>query len=1372
MGTGQEAILRAMEETQETPPAGKPSTQPGAKVRRSRRLLRWALVGILLLPGFLWLSRGILLHPLVSTLTPWAGGQFLNARCSLEEISGDWWHGLKLRGVQLQGDQGLGGLRSFKAQEVRLEWDLGEWVRGEPSWLRLIAIQQPLIELTLKGGDPNSPSTGLPSIPLWFPAIQITDSSIDMEASGGALSIRNLGILGRPEGEVWQGDLGPFDCKWTTPGQEPLALTLAMDLNWDGRVLELEAVELDNAPILGPSTVRLDHLAEGAFEFSLRPLGPLAGGHIHGVMEGQAVGIGVDLKRVDLAELRGLLNPLLATILPADTLILGSASLDAAISLNLNDLLASSGSVRLLGENLRVGGTVLSDLEVRAQLADGIWTVPEIDARSPKNILYGRDLSAPLSTSHGPEFLRDITGILRAEGTNLPAFWGDADHEHPDHRFDLALTVAEGKLQVSEGQLEVSGGNARIDRAVIDLVPKANTPATIEADLELDFPELSALGELLDQPQWSGQLEGELHAQGELLRPEGVIRLNGIGVRFGDVDMGDLQILARADHERITLTDFHTKASGAQVDATGSFLWSGQRLEQVQLAVSVTEAGRWLMPVEPGGSFELRAQLDGPWKLPSGEISVLGDGLVLQGSPLKAVDLRAQVTNGVVSAPNLEISSEHLTVIAGLEASLPTTQGGTAITLTRLGFAVDGSGQLALANPAQLKLHPTGWNLERLSLVGPAGILEADLASDETGSLNAKIISRDLNPMGIINGWQLQTFHVEGVTSDLDLAWSNDGLRAETTGNIRQIQLPGSSQAMALEWDFFSGDGYLSINNLSLVSGTHPVVSASGSLPLNLLAEDLLSPGVADLAASIDWPETLPIPLGSHSLHGGLKGQLSVQGPWENLMAGLDLQAPALNLQGPNVPDEIANTPAVLVGSVTLGPTGLHVTDLLATVGPDTTLQLDGHLDLANDLYRWRAPDFQILDGAMSGEVEAHVPNMAQLQPLLPNLRRLGGNLDLSASLAGSLGDPRLDGQLVISEGQFKEGNAPPIERLHLRAQLETERIVVHELSGELGSAPFEGSGSLVFEEASEPTLLLDLKGTNVLLVRNSKLRLRADALLNIEGPLSALHTSGKIGLRGGRYTSRVQLLGGFDGSPTFESQISGVHIAPFPDGALANMTFDLDLSTIDPVRVDMNIFRGDATINMRLSGDGRGILPEGSVYLEDSVVNLPSGQLELIAGHLEFTAGNPFFPAIEVLSESRLMGHDVTVQVSGNIDQPLVQLSSVPALAPDELLLLVVTGTLPAGSGLNEAVQAVTVYIAQDLIQYWLDDGGQGPSIADRLEVESGRNVSETGLVTIEARLRLRDEFLYSGGHLWLVAERDRYEAYGGGLRFSLDLD
>jgi hypothetical protein len=64
-------------------------------------------------------------------------------------------------------------------------------------------------------------------------------------------------------------------------------------------------------------------------------------------------------------------------------------------------------------------------------------------------------------------------------------------------------------------------------------------------------------------------------------------------------------------------------------------------------------------------------------------------------------------------------------------------------------------------------------------------------------------------------------------------------------------------------------------------------------------------------------------------------------------MAGLDLQAPALNLQGPNVPDEIANTPAVLVGSVTLGPTGLHVTDLLATVGPDTTLQLDGHLDLA-----------------------------------------------------------------------------------------------------------------------------------------------------------------------------------------------------------------------------------------------------------------------------------------------------------------------------------------------------------------------------------------------------------------------------------------
>ena len=48
---------------------------------------------------------------------------------------------------------------------------------------------------------------------------------------------------------------------------------------------------------------------------------------------------------------------------------------------------------------------------------------------------------------------------------------------------------------------------------------------------------------------------------------------------------------------------------------------------------------------------------------------------------------------------------------------------------------------------------------------------------------------------------------------------------------------------------------------------------------------------------------------------------------------------------------------------------------------------------------------------------------------------------------------------------------------------------------------------------------------------------------------------------------------------------------------------------------------------------------------------------------------------------------------------------------------------------------------------------------------------MSESGLLTLEARFRTADAVLLADDHLWIVAERDEFEDYNAGLRFSLDL-
>ena len=60
------------------------------------------------------------------------------------------------------------------------------------------------------------------------------------------------------------------------------------------------------------------------------------------------------------------------------------------------------------------------------------------------------------------------------------------------------------------------------------------------------------------------------------------------------------------------------------------------------------------------------------------------------------------------------------------------------------------------------------------------------------------------------------------------------------------------------------------------------------------------------------------------------------------------------------------------------------------------------------------------------------------------------------------------------------------------------------------------------------------------------------------------------------------------------------------------------------------------------------------------------------------------------MVGSTRLAGYDVTVALTGDYDQPEVQLSSAPSLAPEDLLLLVLSGQPPSlGGGIEAAGQS-----------------------------------------------------------------------------------
>ncbi|RME74378.1 MAG: hypothetical protein D6776_05380 [Planctomycetota bacterium] len=136
------------------------------------------------------------------------------------------------------------------------------------------------------------------------------------------------------------------------------------------------------------------------------------------------------------------------------------------------------------------------------------------------------------------------------------------------------------------------------------------------------------------------------------------------------------------------------------------------------------------------------------------------------------------------------------------------------------------------------------------------------------------------------------------------------------------------------------------------------------------------------------------------------------------------------------------------------------------------------------------------------------------------------------------------------------------------------------------------------------------------------------------------------------------------------------------------------------------------------------------------------------------------------------MLGYDITIEVEGSYDQPEITLASVPALEQTDLLTLLLTGRPPREDQLGRtglrAGRAIALYVAKDVLAALLDSESAeaGESLLDRLTLEFGRDVTRSGGETIEARFRIADHWLTSRDTVYLTAEQDAYDHFGGGLR------
>jgi translocation and assembly module TamB len=399
-------------------------------------------------------------------------------------------------------------------------------------------------------------------------------------------------------------------------------------------------------------------------------------------------------------------------------------------------------------------------------------------------------------------------------------------------------------------------------------------------------------------------------------------------------------------------------------------------------------------------------------------------------------------------------------------------------------------------------------------------------------------------------------------------------------------------------------------------------------------------------------------------------------------------------------------------------------------LGGTASLPLDpgGTLEAAFALPDWSPasglPPGQPLRGRLEGQVV--LPDA--LAALVPAIAEVAGTLDLALALAGTLGQPRLDGNLQLLDASV----LAPAAGIHLEdiqgelrsTDLDRLGFTLQARSGE-GQATVEGSVAL--DAAAGFPVEARIRGERFLATDLPEYR----ALVS---PDLALQISGE----------RMTLKG--------EMRVPEARIAPesLPEGAVAPsddvrvLRGEEPVDEPPPVAVDADVtvdlgddVRLDAFgLEARLAGRVRVRQPpqgvataSGQIRVEEGTYQAYGQDLDLSRGRLFYAGGPVENPGLDLRAERTVDDVVAGVQVTGTATSPEVSLYSEPPMEDAAVLSYLVLGRAPGEGGGGLSSQAITRALA-------LTGGGRVlENLRDtlgfsELGLQEGETLEETSLV------------------------------------------
>jgi len=803
----------------------------------------------------------------------------------------------------------------------------------------------------------------------------------------------------------------------------------------------------------------------------------------------------------------------------------------------------------------------------------------------------------------------------------------------------LAVTPAAGSAPVSgriEGSYDARGGILDLGQSMLSL-PSSRA----------DFS--GAIGRSL-------RVRLETRDLGDVLPAVGIdpasasVKLERGSVRFEGTVTGSLAHPTAAGHLRATnfaagratfnSLDADVTASPDSVNLRNASLASGAMQARFQAALGLDHWGTsphsqiWGNATMSHAAIAEVAPLTGAGEVPlTGTLGATAQVAGTLGNPL--VDSDLEITSGMLEGEPFDRFSGRLHV-NGQHAELDAGQ------LTA------GAKQVRIA--AAYTHSPQGWNAGRLSFQISTNTMPLDqiqLLAKARPGIGGTIQATaggvlDLAPASLGRlGFRIGELHTDLSGQGLQLPGQTVG-SAHLTANSEGAALRAHLEA-DIAGSTIRGDGRWRLE------GDYP-----GTATLEFSKVDL---------TQLERWSALPGTAGSAPFVGSAEGALRIDGPAlrpRDLKA--ELTVPVFELRP--APEEGVPAEIALRNS---GPLVVTMANSVVTVanahlvGSATDFRVSGKIPLEPKI---------ALDLRATGRID-----LAVLHAFDQDVTAAGA-VTADATVRGPLDDARVDGRVEIEKASFNVAGVPNgITNANGAILFSGDRATIQKFEGESGGGRIILTGFGSFG-GGLPVFRLHVRAEEVRVRYPEGVSTVADASLNLTGTAERSMLAGSVTVRRMGFNPQSDLSSALAGST------EPVETPSASTGLLGGMNFDIQIDTAPDIQVASSLTQDvgvEANLHLRGTVTNPALLGR---------INITQGQLLFFGTKYTISQGSISFynpvrvePILNIDLETKARGIDVTLNVSGPLNQLNLTPRSDPPMQFNEIVALLATGEAPTSN-------------------------------------------------------------------------------------------